>query len=413
MKTSRTFKILFRQIKAKRKNDIAPIYVRITVNGDRTEFSLGKSHPINEWDGKMSRAIGRTAVARALNNELDNTYSDITDAYKELQKEGRLVTALSVKARYLGTDNNQATLLELDTYHTSKMEGVLEKGTLKNYKTTTKYLTAFLTKKMKTSDVYLDQIGYSFIIDFEQFLRKKENHLSIQSLTNNGIMKHIERLNKLMNLAVKLKWIKENPFVNYDVKFNKYDSPFLSAIELQQLEKVELLKEAHRKVRDIFVFGCYTGLSYIDIKNLTKNNIVYGIDGKKWVSFYREKSSIPTKVPLLDKVLDILEKYSDYDTTNRLLPVYSNQKMNIYIKEIASICEITKKLTCHVARHTFATTVTLSNGVPIETVSKLLGHSKLSTTRIYARVLEHKVGKDIAQLQNILETNKTDERNIS
>ncbi len=293
------------------------------------------------------------------------------------------------------------------------MKGILEEGTLKNYKTTTKYLTAFLTKKMKTSDVYLEQIGYSFIIDFEQFLRKKENHLSKQSLTNNGIMKHIERLNKLMNLAVKLKWIKENPFVNYDVKFNKYDSPFLSSTELQQLGEVELESETHRKVRDIFVFGCYAGLSYIDIKNLTKNNIVYGIDGKKWVSFYREKSNTPTKVPLLHKALDILEKYIDFDTTNRLLPVYSNQKMNQHIKEIAIICEIKKKLTSHVARHTFATTVTLSNGVPIETVSKLLGHSKLSTTRIYARVLEHKVGKDIALLQNILDTDKTDERNIS
>jgi len=125
------------------------------------------------------------------------------------------------------------------------------------------------------------------------------------------------------------------------------------------------------------------------------------------------KNTEPVKVPLLDKALNVLRKYSHFDITNRLLPVYSNQKMNKYIKEIATICEIGKKLTCHVARHTFATTVTLSNGVPIETFSKLLGHSKLSTTQIYARVLEHKVGKDIAQLQNILEIDKTDERNIS
>ncbi len=412
MKTSRTFKILFRQIKAKRKNDIAPIYVRITINGERTEFSLGKSHPIKEWDNKMSRAIGRTAIARTLNDELDTTYSDITDSYKELLKEGKHITALSVKARYLGTDNNQATLFELVDYHTSKMKGILKKGTLKNYKTTTKYLNIFLTNKLKTSDIYIEHIRYSFIVDFEQFLRNKKNHLSRQSLNNNGIMKHIERLNKLMNLAVKLEWIDKNPFLNYDVKFNKYDRPFLSAIELQQLEEVELYNETHVKVRDIFVFGCYTGLSYIDIKNLTQDNIVYGIDGKKWISFYRAKNTEPVKVPLLDKVLNILKKYGDYDITNRLLPVCSNQKMNKYIKEIATICEIGKNLSCHVARHTFATTVTLSNGVPIETVSKLLGHSKLSTTQIYARVLEGKIGRDISQLQNILNTNKTDIRSI-
>jgi len=213
-----------------------------------------------------------------------------------------------------------------------------------------------------------------------------------------------------MNLAVKLEWITKNPFTHYDVKYNKYDRPFLWAIELQQLEDMELQKEKHIHVRDVFVFGCYTGLSYIDIKLLTKGNIVYGIDGKKWLSFYRQKSTEPVKVPLLDKALNILETYKEFDNNNRLLPVCSNQKMNTYIKEIAKLCEIKKNLSCHVVRHTFATTVTLSNGVPIETVSKLLGHTKLSTTQIYARVMEDKVGKDISQLQNVL---NTDKRNVS
>ena len=408
MKTS-TFKILFRQVIGKRKNDQAPIYARITVNGERTEFSLNKFYPIKDWDGKMSRAKGRTAHARTLNDELDNTYADITASYKELCKEGKFITAQVIKARYLGTDNNQATLLGLVEYHENKMEGVLTNGTLKNYKTTTKYLKAFLTAKLRTKDVYLEQMSYSFIVSFEQYLRNKENNLSKQPLTNNGIMKHIERLNKLMNLAVKLEWITKNPFLHYDVKFNKYDRAFLSAIELEQLEIIELQKEKHINVRDVFVFGCYTGLSYIDIKLLTKDNIVYGIDGKKWISFYRQKSTEPVKVPLLDKALNILKIYKEYDN-NRLLPVCSNQKMNIYIKEIAKLCEIKKNLSCHVARHTFATTVTLSNGVPIETVSKLLGHTKLSTTQIYARVMEDKVGKDISQLQSVL---NTDKRNVS
>ena len=290
------------------------------------------------------------------------------------------------------------------------MQGVLTEGTLKNYRTTTKYIKAFISNKFKTADIYLEQIGYSFLVDFEHFLRKPQNRLSNQPLNNNGIMKHIERLNKLMNFAVKLEWITKNPFTHYDVKFNKYSRPFLSSNELKQLEEVELKTDKHNVVRDVFIFSCYTGLSYIDMKGLTKNNVVYGIDGKKWISFYRKKNTEPVKIPLLQKALNIIEKYSDYDSHNKLFPVCSNQKMNAYIKEIAGICEINKNLTCHVARHTFATTVTLSNGVPIETVSKLLGHTKLSTTQIYARVMEDKLGKDISQLQNVL---SADNRNVS
>jgi site-specific recombinase XerD len=402
MKTSRTFTILFWQNIAKRKKEIAPLYARITVNGKRTEISLGITCPIEDWDNEMNRTKGKTQESRLINNKLDGIKVDITDSYKELFKEGKLVTAKSVKARYLGMDNNEATLSELVNYHNSKMEGVLEKGTLKNYKTTAKYLHVFLTNKLKTSDIYLQHLSYSFIIDFEQYLRNKKNNLGRRPLNNNGIMKHIEHLNKLMNLAVKLEWIDKNPFLKYDLKFTKYNRPFLSVYEIQQLETITLEKEIHIKVRDTFIFACYTGLSYIDMKNLTKDNIIYGSDGKKWISFYREKSDEPVKIPLLNKALDIVEKYNINYCSEKLLPVYLNQKMNTYIKETTAICGITKKLSVHVARHTFATTIILSNGVPIETVSKLLGHSKLSTTQIYARVLKDKIGKDISKPQSIL-----------
>ena len=165
------------------------------------------------------------------------------------------------------------------------MKGVLTEGTLKNYRTSTKYIKAFLSNKLKSPDVYLEQIGYSFIVDFEHYLRNKDNRLSKQELNNNGIMKHIERLNKLMNLAVKLEWIVKNPFLHYDVKFSKYSRPFLSPNELKELEEIKLNTDKYKNVRDVFIFSCYTGLSYIDMKQLTKNNIVYGIDGNKWLSF--------------------------------------------------------------------------------------------------------------------------------
>ncbi len=402
MKTSSTFKILFRQVISKKKKDHAPIYVRITVNGNRGEFSLNRYYPIKDWNARSKRAKGRGEAARKLNEELYQTYFGLKDAYNELKQEGKLITPQSVKARYLGLDNHQNSLLELATFHKKKMEGVLKTSTLKNYKTTTKYLTAFLRHQLKIEDIYLQNLSYSFVIDFENYLRKPKNKLSNQPLNNNGIMKHIERLNKLMNLAVKLEWIEKNPFLKYKLKFHKYDRAFLTHQELSRIEEVELTEIKHKQVRDVFVFSCYTGLSYCDLEKLSTENIVLGMDGNPWLSLYREKSKEPVKLPLLDKAKEILEKYQNQNLFDKLLPVGSNQKMNKHIKEIATKCKIDKQLSFHVARHTFATTITLSNGVPIETVSKLLGHSKLSTTQIYARVLEDKIGKELSILQSKL-----------
>ncbi len=403
MKTSRTFKMLFWQVIAKKKGTNAPIYARVTVNGKRAEISLDRSFSISLWDSKMSRAVGRSIEARELNYFLDNVKVEIAASHESLLKEGKYVTAQAVKARYLGTDNQDATLVDIIKYHEEKMQGTLEQGTLKNYGTTEKYLLSFLSKKLRTTNIYLKQLNYSFIVDFESFLNKKEHRLSKQSLTNNGIMKHLERLNKLMNLAVKLEWLEKNPFINFSLKFEKFDRPYLTSNELRRFEEVVLKRYSHQKARDLFIFACYTGLSYIDVKNLTRSNLVYGMDGKQWLSLYREKSKQPVKLPLLAKAVVILAKYDNkQDISDRLLPMYSNQKVNKYVKEIAAILGIRKNLSYHVARHTFATTVTLSNGVPIETVSKLLGHKKLSTTQIYARVVEDKLSNDMANLENKL-----------
>lgn len=228
MKTSSTFSILFWVDFSRAKNDQASVYARITVNGKRTTLSLKRKAFIDNWDVHRNRAKGTSQKSRILNSYLDETYNLLFECYRDLKTEQKFITAQAVKARYLGTDNNRATLLDLMDYHKTKMEGILTEGTLKNYRTTAKYIKAFLSNKLKSPDVYLEQMGYSFIVDFEQYLRKSENRLSCQPLKNNGIMKHIERLNKLMNLAVKLEWIAKNPFLHYDVKFSKYSRPFLS-----------------------------------------------------------------------------------------------------------------------------------------------------------------------------------------
>ncbi|HZJ36964.1 MAG TPA: site-specific integrase [Gillisia sp.] len=403
MRTSKTFSIHFWLNLAKKKGDMAPIYARVTVDGKRAEISLKRDISVTYWDAKSKRAKPRTPGAIMLNAYLDDAYANLLNCHKQLTAEFKLITAYNIKARFLGEDEQHKTLMELVDYHNKNMQSVLKSGTLKNYYTTEKYLKRFLKIKLKTNDISLKRLSYRFIIDFEQFLRNTPSINKVQPLNNNGVMKHLERFKKLFNLAMDLEWIEKNPISRFKLKFSKYEREFLSKLELQTLELGVLEQEAHIKTRDVFVFACYTGLSYIDVKLLTKNNIVKGIDGDYWVFGSREKTNKPVKIPLLNKALEIINKY-DGALTDSLLPVYSNQKVNTYLKEIALELGIPKRLTFHSARHTFATTVTLSNGVPIETVSKLLGHSKLSTTQVYARVMEQKVSTDIRNLKAKLDT---------
>ncbi len=406
MQTSKTFSIHFWLNTAKKKNGVAPVYARITVNGKRAEISLKRYQSVTSWDSKTKRARPRTPNAPALNAYLDQVYADLLACQKQLISEFKLITSQALKARYLGEDEQEKTLMELVDYHNTTMKTVLKSGTLKNYYTTERYLKRFLKTRIKSCDIYLKQLSYSFIIDFEQYLRKGPSINKAQPLHNNGVMKHLERLKKMMNLAHQLEWIEKDPFVRFKLKFTKHQRDYLSESELQIFEQGKLKVEYHRKTRDVFVFSCYTGLSYTDVKSLTLHNIVRGIDSDYWIFTQREKTEQPVKIPLLDKALDIIKKYDNNAQGNaKLLPVFSNQKTNIYLKEITAIFEINKNITFHSARHTFATTVTLSNGVPIETVSKLLGHSKLSTTQVYARVIEEKVSVDMKSLKKILSYN--------
>ncbi|WP_273277544.1 site-specific integrase, partial [Maribacter polysiphoniae] len=230
---------------------------------------------------------------------------------------------------------------------------------------------------------------------------------------NNTVIKHIQRFRKLINLSHKLGWIERDPFINFRSKLIKKERGFLSLGELLEIENKQLTIARLRQVRDLFVFSCYTSLSYIDVIHLTEDNIRTGIDGELWIYYRREKTTKPIRIPLLPKALAIIERYKGNEkavSQGRLFPKISNQKLNSYLKEIADVCGIKKNITFHIARHTFATTVTLSNGMPIETVSKLLGHSKISTTQIYAKVIERKVSDDMQRLRthfNQLESEPT------
>ncbi|WP_111309014.1 site-specific integrase [Confluentibacter sediminis] len=401
MQTNNTFSVVFFTRKSRNKQQELSIYARITVNGKRSEISLKRQVQQKDWDSSKNRGRGSSYTIQTLNKYLDQEYARLLDCHKQLLEESKIVTANAIKSRFLGEDDNHKTLSELIDYHNVNMVTVLKHGTLKNYYTTEKYLNKFLNHKLKTKDIYLKQLNYGFIIDFEQYLRNYRNTKKNLMLTNNGVMKHLERFKKMINLAIKLEWMQKNPFNQFQLKFDKYDRAYLTERELERLENTHYNNERLERVKDCFLFSCYTGLSYVDVKELTTKQITRGIDNNHWIFTKREKTNESVKVPILPKAMDILAKYRDISKNSdceALLPLSSNQKTNSYLKEIAKDCGIHKNLTFHVARHTFATTVMLSNGVPIETVSKLLGHTKLSTTQIYARVVETKISEDIQNL---------------
>ncbi len=402
MKTSSSFSIMFWANFSRVKDGHTLLYARITVNGKRATIGLKQKVNIADWDIHKNRIRGTNEKARTVNNYLDGVYSSLFNCYQSLKLTNKVITAQTIKSKYLGNADEAKTLSDIINYHNQDMEGKLKWGTQKNYLTTLKYISSFLLKHYGTKDMYLQDLDYDFILKFEKFLRAHKPVDHQRPMENNTVMKHIARLKKLVNLACKLGWLAQDPFGNFSFKYIKNEREFLSRKELQAIESKEFEFERLQLVRDLFIFGCYTSLSYIDVVQLTRDNIGVGIDGELWVSYRREKTSKPIQIPLLPKALEILESYkgnrkSAFNGT--IFPKISNQKINTYLKEIAVVCGIRKNLTFHIARHTFATTVTLSNGMPIETVSKLLGHSKISTTQIYAKVIERKVSDDMQRLR--------------
>ena len=397
------------------ENGNIKIYARVTVDGKRAEFSLNRELPVSLWDEKRKRGKGFSKYVISLNKYLDQVFTGLHEAHRQLLQEEVDITSAGIKARYLGEDDRGKTLLDLISYHNSSMLSVLRKGTLKNYYSTERCIKEFLNEKMGVEDIPLKKLNYGFIVDFEQYIRKYKPATRM-GCTNNGAMKHMERLKKMSRLAVKLEWLEKDPFINYKLRFEKTERQFLTERELQLIEETTFKVPSTQHVKDLFVFACYTGLSFIDVSELKIDHLVKGMDGNDWLYTKRTKTDEPLKIPLLPKAMEIIDKYKDNDRllkTGRLLPIYSNQMINRTLRDIANACGIRKKVTFHVARHTFATAITLSNGVPIETVSKLLGHTKLSTTQIYARVVEKKVGEDMQNLMATMKLKKVRAEEIS
>jgi len=385
----------------------APICARVTVNGKRTEISVKRSVNANEWDERKGMAKGSRKETVELNMFLNQFKAKIINTYQQMLLNDVAIDGPAIRDKVVGTDHLAPTLLSLIEYHNEQQEIKLAPGTMKNYYTTQRYIEKFLREKYYRNDLILSQLTYKFILDFERYLFNYVPKDHQKPLNNNGIMKHIERLRKMINMAVKLDWLSKDPFASFKKHFDKVDRESLNNKELISLANKEFTIERLRHVRDMFLYSCYTGLSYIELAELTTDKIVTGIDGGLWISTSRAKTDTGVRVPLLPQAIELMEKYRDDPralNNGTVFPVISNQRMNGYLKEIADICGITKTLTFHIARHTFATTVTLSNGVPIESVSKMLGHTSIRTTQIYAKVVEFKLSEDMNNLKQRMST---------
>jgi len=409
MRNENTFGLHFTLRIGRAVREKFPIYARIVVNKSRCELAL-KCHVRKEdWNGIKGAAKPATEELRLLNSYLEEVRGKLVKQYRALHITDSVITAEAVKNGYLGLGEKERkyTLMWVVEEHNQKMIKSLRPGTMKNYHTTAKYLRTFINKKFNRTDIYLKDLNYEFISNFDHFVRTnsiKEN----DPCTNNGTMKHMERLKKMVNWAVKNDWLEKNPFINYHLKFNRHERDCLNEFELSAIECHPLENPMLRRVRDLFIFSCYTGLAYVDLVQLTPQEIITGIDGVKWIKTSRGKTGVAVNIPILQPagvILDEFTKDTGAPMRETVFPKISNQEMNRSLKLIAEICGIKKYLTFHLARHTFATTVTLMNGVPIETISKLLGHTKLSTTMIYAHVTQSKIGMDMELLQNKLNDN--------
>ncbi len=406
MRNENTFGVQFLLRINKESKGRFPVYARITINGSRTELAIKHYLQKEDWNAEKGLAYPRTKDLKLLNTHLEEIRGKFAHHYREIQMQDGDLDADTVKAAFLGlgSEKKSCTLLWLINHHNEQMKDILEPGTLKNYRTTELYLKNYLQSRGKKKDLDIRHLNYEFISSFEPYIRSHPIK-QYDYCTNNGTMKHLERLKKIISWAVKNEWIVKNPFVNYKLRFVKKDRGFLDETELAAIEKKSFENPMLQRIKELFVFSCYTGLAYIDLIRLRPDHIIKMSDGSKWISTSRAKTNTEVNVPILSKALGILEKYINSPSSiNRksVFPYMSNQEMNRGLKLIAEICEIRKYLSFHLARHTFATTVTLLNGVPIESISKMLGHTKITTTMVYARVSKSKLRIDMESLENTL-----------
>ena len=395
---------LFFHLKKENKNQKGelPVYIRITVNGIYCEISTKRKCNPDKWNIDKGRLNGKSDAVTAINSYLDTLQQKIFEAKRKLIEVDKPVTAENIKNGLFGIEKNNQKhmLLRIFKHHNAQIAALVGQeyspGTIKKYNTSYKHLESFLKEKYKLPDIEITKLDFEFITEYEFWLK------SVHKCNHNSTIKYLSNFRKIIHRCLRNGWLQKDPFLGFNMVKREVDRIALTDFELKALSEKKFYIERLALVKDIFLFSCFSGLAYADVQKLKRSEVSIGIDGEKWIFISRQKTDVLSRIPLLPVALEIINRYKDHPQCkyeNRVLPILSNQKMNAYLKEIADVCGITKNLTYHIARHTFATTVTLSNGVPIETVSKMLGHRNLRTTQHYAKILDKKISDDMTNIR--------------
>ena len=395
---------LLQKVRQNKKGE-CPIRCRITYAKKRKEFSTGFFINPKYWNSKAQEAQPSNNENDFTNTQLSLIKQQINQAFLFLQVNNSVFDVEDIVLQFKGKNiKSQKTLLEVFTMHNSKMNKLVgieyTQSTMNKFIEAKSHTQDFIRDKYKRSDVLLESLSMKFIEDFDFYLKSEKGHKQIT------INKSIQRVRKIIKLAIAEGYLQKDPFLMYKPKRYERKVVYLDAKELTRLEEYCFAQTRLSQVRDMFVFCCYTGLAYAEMSVLSEEHIIKGFDGNEWIHMYRKKTNAKVSVPLLPKAKVVLARYKNI-SDDKLLPVISNQKFNSYLKEIAEVIGIDKRLTHHIARKTFATTVLLYNDVPMEIVSELLGHSKLDITqRHYAKVVQKKVSEHIKNLETKLKNRK-------
>ena len=376
------------------------VMLRIYLNNERLSLgSTGISVKSAQWDKEKERIKGRTTEALNTNLQLDNIASGLQSIFRRIEMSD-VVSLERIKSEFLGKKEEIDTLMQLFEKHNgdvAKQVGVsVGKATLQKYNVCKRHFSEFLEKQYKRSDLKLTELTYVVIREFDLYLRTEVGQ------NPNTATKTMKTFKTITLLGQKMGVLLHDPFMNHRFHIEPVNRGFLTDEEILCIAHKQINIPRLELIRDIFIFSCFTGLAYIDVSNLTPDHIVT-LGDKQWIMTQRQKTSVETNVLLLDIPKAIIAKYGGKTYRNgKLFPMLTNQKTNSYLKEIADICGIKKNLTFHLARHTFAT-MSLSKGVPMESVSKMLGHTNIRTTQIYARITNKKIEHDMEELADKLD----------
>lgn len=387
------------------------VYLRITIDGIPKETSTFKKWEMSRWNQSIGRAIGSKEDARTINLFLDSVLLKITSLQTKLSVDNVILTSQHLISHLKNKSQSQPTVLQEFQTHNEEMLALVDvgdyaKGTYDRYVTAKSHIEEYIKFKYKKDDFEFKDLKYSFVKGYEFFLKTE------RKCSNNTTLKYISNFKKIVLRAIAQEIIEKDPFKLFTGKKTKTNKRPLTVKELQKIENQKFKTERLSVVRDIFIFQCYTGLSYVDAKQLKYNKIKEESDGSLWIMSNRQKSKSQTDIPLLDKAITIMRRYKNHplcQNSNLVLPVRSNQKMNEYLKEIAALCDIDSELNTHKARRTFASTVTLKNGVPINVVKELLGHHSVTQTEEYALTTQELINREMNTLKDKLKSNESED----